>query len=152
MPEATHLTTERSRALRDLWDRTLSQVPTTFGRIAYLASLRDHNSGRYQHYGLAQVYSREEADEALRSSHLGAFAEWLTYALVRQKDDLEKYLLSLEEDLKTVLEAWTGLRPYRNLIPAGATDAQRELFFSDLELILELLRGELSPVEPHPGA
>lgn len=143
---------ERSRALRDLWSRTLAQVPTTFGRIVYLASLRDANTGRYQHFGLAQVYSLEEAAGALLASHIEAFGEWLNYPLARQKSDLEEYLGSLEEDRTTVLRTWLALSPYRNLIPTDATEAQRELFVSDLELILELLRDETSPSAPSRGA
>ncbi len=152
MPEAIENGPERSRALRDLWSRTLAQVPTSFGRIAYLASLRDANSGRYQHFGLAQIYSLEEAAEALLASHIEAFGEWLNYPLARQKSDLEEYLGSLEEDRTRVLETWLALSPYRNLIPTDATAAQRELFVCDLELILELLRSEISPSAPSRGA
>ncbi len=143
---------ERSRAVRDLWARTLAQVPTTFGRIAYLASLRDANSGRYQHFGLAQVYSPEEAEQALRASHMDVFTEWLNYPLARQKSDLEEYLGSLEESRDTVLRAWTALNPYRNLTPMDASEAQKELFVSDLEVILELLRCETFPSAPTPDA
>lgn len=151
-PEAREGGPERSRVLQDLWRRTLAQVPTTFGRIAYLAALRDANTGRYQHFGLAQIYSAEEADQALGVSHAEAFAEWLNYPLAQQKSDLEEYLGSLEEDRGTVLRAWMALSPYRNLIPAEATPAQRELFVSDLELILELMRSEPSPSVPSRGA
>lgn len=152
MAEAAESEVGRSRAIQDLWGRTLRQVPTTFGRIAYLASLRDANTGRYQHFGLAQRYSGEEADQALRSSHVEVFVQWLNYPLERQKPDLEEYLGALEEDLGTVLRAWMKLRPYRNLAPTDATTAQRELFFSDLEIILELLRSGSSPCGSNPGA
>src|SRR5213593_4178246 len=97
---------DRDRAIQDLWKRTLSQVPTTFGRIVYLASLRNPNTGTYEHFGLAQVYSLEEADRALRTSHGKTFAEWLNYPLAQQKDDLEEYLLSLDEDRQKILKTW----------------------------------------------
>jgi hypothetical protein len=45
---------ERS-ATADLFKNTLSRIPTLFGRLAYLASLRDSNSGIYRHYGLASI-------------------------------------------------------------------------------------------------
>ncbi len=152
MTEGTEEAVEQSRAARDLWSRTLSQVPTTFGRIAYLAGLRDSNTGRYQHFGLAQIYSTEAAGQALGASHAEAFAEWLTYPLEQQKNDLEEYLASLDERRETVLRAWAALGPYRSLVPASATEAQRELFLSDLEVILELLRTEAFPFGPAPGA
>ncbi len=152
MPETSVSRGERSRAVRDLWNRTLAQVPTAFGRIAYLASLRDPNTGRYQHFGLAQVYSEPEAELALRRSHSQVFNQWLNYPLSEQKSDLEQYLASLEGERRTVLETWGALAPYRNLMPTDATPAQKDLFLTDLEIILDLLRRELSPSSPTPAA
>jgi hypothetical protein len=98
------------------------------------------------------VYSPEEADQAIRASHAEVFAEWLNYPLAQQRSDLEEYLLALEEDKKTVLRTWVALSPYRNLIPTDANAAQTTLFVSDLELILEMMRSEVSPSVPTPGA
>ena len=109
---------ERDRAAVDVWERTISQIPTTFGKIAYLSSLRNGNSGRYQHYGLAQIYSEEEANRVLRACHQEVFARWLNYSLLQQRQDLEAYLNSIEDERKTVLATWLDLNPYRNLIPA----------------------------------
>ena len=142
----------RRRAVQDVWARTLSQIPATLGRIAYLASLRNPNTGQYEHFGLAQMYSMEEADQALRESHRQAFAEWLNFPLARQREDLEEYVASLEGGRATVLEAWATLHSYRNLLPAAATEAESELFVTDLELILGLLRSEPSPSSPSPAA
>jgi len=136
--------TERERALHDVWSRTLSQISTTFGRVAYLASLRNQNSGVYEHFGLAQRYSEGEADRVLRTSHEAVFAEWLNYSLARQRQDLEEHLRSIEGDRKAVLQTWFTLAPYRNLIPAGSREAERLLYITDLELLLEILRNELS--------
>lgn len=126
--------------MRDVWGRTLAKIPSAFGKIVYLASLRNENTGKYQHFGLSQIYSDEDADIVLRESHEEAFREWLTYSLEPQKTDLEEYLGGLDDDRATVLEAWSTLTPYRRLIPARATEAECELYISDLELILELLR------------
>ena len=146
------LSHRQDRAIGDLWNRTLSQVPTTFGRIVYLASLRNSNTGFYEHFGLAQVYSQEEADRALRSSHARTFAEWLNYPLAQQKDDLEEYLLSIDANREKILKTWAALGPYRNMLPTEASTAERELFVSDLELIIELLRNAFCPSSPTPGA
>jgi hypothetical protein len=134
------LTQDQSRAMRDVWSRTLAKIPSAFGKIVYLASLRNENTGKYQHFGLSQIYSDEDADLVLRESHEEAFREWLTFSLEPQKTDLEEYLSGLDDDRATVLDAWSTLAPYRRLIPARATEAERELYVSDLELILELLR------------
>lgn len=152
MPDDASTNQAHEKAMRDLWRRTLSQVPTTFGRIAYLASLRDPNTGRYQHFGLAQIYSEENADRALRQSHMQVFAEWLNYSIEQQKSDLEEYLRSVDANRARILKTWTTLAPYRNLLPTGASEAERQLFVSDLEIILELLRSEPSPSAPHRDA
>jgi hypothetical protein len=135
---------ERDRAAEDVWGRTISQIPTTFGRIAYLASLRNENSGRYQHFGLARIYSEAEADRVLRLCHREVFSDWLNFSLPEQRRDLEAYLNSIGDDRQTVLATWLDLNPYRNLIPAETMAAERRLYLSDLELILDLLRNELS--------
>jgi hypothetical protein len=128
------------RAAADLWKNTLSQIPTVFGRLVYLASLRNANSGRYEHHGLALIFDEDRADAALRESHEGVFEEWLNYSLERKKEDLQEYLSELDEDLPTTLRSWTGLAPYRNWPPAAAGQPERNYYLSDLEALLDLLR------------
>ncbi len=135
-------------AIEDVWSKTLAHVSTTFGRLAHLASLRDSNTGRYRHYGLSQIYGEDETHRVLNASHEQAFAEWLSFDLRRQRDDLESYLKDSDEDPNHVLGTWTTLRPYVGLTPAGSGEAERYLYISDLELILELMRTEISETEP----
>lgn len=139
-------------AAADVWRRTLSQIPTVFGRLVYLASLRDPNSGRYEHFGLAQMFGEDEADRALRMSHLEAFSRWLSFTLEQQKDDLDRYLAGLHRDPRTVLETWSRVQPYRNLIPATAPETERRLYLADLETLLEVLRSEYGVASPDPDA
>ncbi len=123
--------TRRDRAMKDVWQRTLSQIPTTFGKVAHLASLRNENSGQYEHFGLAQLYSDEEADRVLGLSHHQVFREWLNFPLEKQRQDLENYLESLGGKRRKVLETWLTLTPYKNLLPVGAVEAERLLYISD---------------------
>ena len=139
-------------AAADLWRHTLSQIPSVFGRLVYLAALRDADTGRYEHHGLALVYSPKEADLALRDSHVGAFQEWLTFNLEQQRADLELYLSALIEDKKKVIENWLQTAPYRMLIPSGSRLAERSAYISDLEIILELLKNEHGVSLPDPDA
>ena len=134
----------RERAMKDVWQRTLAQIATTFGKVAHLASLRNENSGQYEHFGLAQLYSDDVADWVLGLSHRQVFREWLNFPLEEQRQDLENYLASIEGERKKVLQTWLTLTPYKNLLPVGAVEAERLLYISDLELILELMRNELS--------
>lgn len=129
-------------AAADLWRHTLNQIPSTFGRLVYLASLRDQNTGRYEHHGLSQMFGEAETDEALRESHTASFCEWLCFDLEQQKSDLDLYLSSFQPDRRTILATWIRLTPYRNLPPASAGEPERRLYLADLEAILELLRRE----------
>ncbi len=139
-------------AAADLWRNTLSQIPTTFGRIIYLASLRDSNTGVYTHHGLGQLFGEDETDQTLRASHDQTFAEWLCFTIEQQKQDVEDYLDDVEGDKKAVLANWLRLSPYRNFVPASARDVERKLFNSDLDMILEVLRCDYAVASPDPDA
>ena len=139
-------------AASDLWRNTLSKIPSVFGRIVYLASLRDQNSGRYQHHGLALVFGDEEANKALKKSHTGTFREWLTFNLEQQKRDLDLYLAGLSEDKRTVLANWLDLAPYRTLMPTSLRTVERRLYLVDLKALLELLGNEHGAAAPEPGS
>jgi hypothetical protein len=138
-------------ASADLWRNTLSQIPTLFGRLVYLSSLRDSNSGAYDHFGLAQIFGTKEADRTLRQSHTQAFSAWLNLNLEQQKNDLEDYLTGLEEDVDAILATWIRLAPYRNLIPARAREVERQLYLTDLEVVLELLKFDHDVASPGQG-
>ncbi len=139
-------------AASDLWRNTLSKIPSVFGRIVYLASLRDQNSGRYRHHGLALVFGDEEANKALKKSHTVAFREWLTFNLEQQKGDLDLYLAGLSEDRRTVLAHWLDLAPYRTLMPTSLRTVERRLYLADLRALLELLGNEHGAAAPEPAA
>jgi hypothetical protein len=123
-----------------------------FGRLVYLSSLRDSNTGGYEHHGLALVFGGEEADRTLRESHENAFAEWLVYGLEHQKADLDLYFSSLGTGKRNLLRIWQRLSPYRNLIPAAARSADRTLYLSDIETLLELLMSEYGVASLDPDA
>ena len=136
----------------DLWRRTLAMIATSYGRLVYLTSLRSGDTGRYEHHGLALVFGREEAHRAIGEGHSRIFREWLGYTLPRQRRDLEEYMDELPFTRQELVESWIQLSPYRNLCPAEARPEERELFCGDVEIILTLLRSEMSGGEPHPDA
>lgn len=138
--------------LPDLWRNTLSQIPSVFGRLVYLSSLRNLNSGRYEHHGLSQVFGEEESSKALKKSHAQAFAEWLSFNIEQQKADLDLYLAAIAEDKKTVLETWMRLTPYANLVPNSVKGVEKRLYLADLEAILKLLTNEYDVYGRGPAA
>ena len=117
-----------------MWRKTLSQIPTVFGRLTYLASLRDTSSGKYIHDGLMRLLGPEDADRTLCQSHHQVFSEWLGFSLAEQKSDLDEYL-SIAGSPREAL-------PYRDLVPPTARDVERQLYLTDLETLLELLKYE----------
>jgi hypothetical protein len=136
----------------DLWRNTLSQIPTVFGRLVYLASLRNSNSGNYEHHGLSLVFGEDEANRALKDSHSAVFAEWLSFNLEQQKADLDLYLADLFEDKRLVVENWVRLAPYQNLIPGSARGVERRLYINDLAALMELFRNVYGVAAPDPDA
>jgi hypothetical protein len=127
---------ERS-AKADLFKNTLARIPTIFGRLTYLASLRDSSSGVYRHHGLACIFGRDESRKALAESHEAVFQEWLNLALAEKKDDLSEYIDALEDPRPVVLEHWTRIPTYHSYMPASARPSERELFRIEFEVLLE---------------
>ena len=122
-----------------LWQRSLSQIPTVFGRLVYLASLYERNSGKYRNSSLELYLNPEEAERVIRHSHHQVFSKWLAFSLAEQKEDLEQYLTGVgppSEATRNVTHA------YRQAIPAGAREIERQLYLADLETLLELLKAE----------
>lgn len=126
-------------AAADLAKNTLSRIPTLFGRLIYLASLRDSNSGIYRHYGLYSIFGRDESREALSQHHRSVFREWLALPLEAKRQDLLAYLDELEDPPQMVLEHWSKVGSYRGYIPASARRSERVLFSAELEVLMELL-------------
>ena len=132
----------RESILSDSWQRTLAGIPTFPGRLAYLASLRNVHSGVYEHFGLSQRVGEGEVDRLLRRSHVDVFQEWLCFGLERQKRELEDYFEGLPGDKREIIAAWLSLEPYGAWVPADSRDVERKLYYTDLSVILDLVRTE----------
>jgi hypothetical protein len=130
---------ERS-ASADLWKQTLSRIPTAYGRLTYLVSLRDPNSGVYRHHGLSAVFGRDESVRALRESHEQAFLEWLTLDLELKTTDLREYINGLEEDREVVLRYLARSARSEFQLPDSARASEKLLFHRDLETAVALIR------------
>lgn len=137
-----------SQPQREPVDRTLrrmlSQIPTVFGQLVFLSSLRDPATGRYAHRLLEGVLGLEDADRSLLQCHYQVFSRWLAFRLEVQKDDLKEYLNSAG------LSA--AVLNYPDLIPRSSRDVERQLYLTDLETLVELLRLEGSAGSFPPGS
>jgi hypothetical protein len=144
------LSSQRENAIAESWQRTLSAIPTLIGRMAYVASLRNANTGIYEHFGLAQRVGADEVDRTLRRSHMNLFVDWLSLALENQKDQLEEYFSDLDGDRRELISSWLAMQPWNGWAPAESRDVERKLFNADLAVILELLRTEYGVASRDP--
>lgn len=120
--------------------KILSQIPTRFGRMVFLTSLRDSLTGRYAHPSLIELAGRDLADRTLRHSHHQIFTEWLSLNLADQKADLDDYMRASRTRVEGI--------PYRELVPATAYDVEKQLYLTDLEVLLQLLTFEQAGASP----
>jgi hypothetical protein len=140
-------------ALADLWKHTLSQIPSVYGRLAYLASLRDPNSGAYRHHGLSAAFGREQSTYALRTSHEQTFLDWLNLSLPAKNADFRAYFqrVSLDESPQAVIRYLARCARYITQAPDSASPAQRRQFHMEMEILLELLKNDSGDVR-RPGS
>jgi len=99
----------------------------------YLSSLCDTATNRYAHASLSSLLGAEDADRTLCHSHHQVFSQWIGFSLAEQKADLDEYVRGAGG--RTHL-----LQQYGNLVPAKARDVERQLYITDLETLMELLR------------
>ena len=117
------------RMSQERWPALLQRIPTVFGRLVFLS----------------QVQPVSAEDETVKGRrHHEIFSQWLALNLERQKLDYETFAESPG--------ATGSAAKYRELIPAGAREVERQLYLTDLETVLALVRCERSGVCGRPAA
>jgi hypothetical protein len=144
----------RQEVFHDFWVGELAQIETSYGRLVYLASLRDPDTGRYEHYALADGSSDVLiASASLKRIHETIFTEWVSYPLERKKMDIERYIAGIDQvDRAELIDAWLRLTPYKNLVPGSIQGPERQKHVSDFEAILGLLKNVYGVASPDPSA
>jgi hypothetical protein len=137
---------QNRRIIQDFTETTLAGIPGNFARLAYIASLRDLSSGRYEHEGLATLYPGEAIQQALEVCHEQIFERILEMPLSEQEQDLRSCLGAMQSGLGATIGHWQRLESYRVLVPEKSPDYLKELFYSNLRALLEILEGEGSRV------
>ena len=135
---------QNRRIIQDFTLTTLAGIPGEFSRLTYMASLRDLSSGRYEHAGLAALYSDEALQQALNLCHEEVFERVLETPLARQEADLKECLERMPGGLCAALMHWRRMEAYRILMPERAPSYLKELFCSNLRALLEILQEECS--------
>lgn len=134
----------------DSWVRDVYQIETAYGRLVYLANLRNPDSGRYEHFG-ADASESASANRTLRGLHEAIFRQWISLPLQSKKEDIELYIAGINRaDYTELIDAWLRLTPYKNLVPATIQGPERQKHISDFEAILGLLKNVYGVSSPDP--
>lgn len=137
-------------ATEDLWERTLNQIPTRMGKMAYLSRLRNPETDRYEHHGLIAVFGETAAEDALRKSHEEVLMSFLSLGILDQTSDVQKYIEGLPQSAQRLLANWEKSKGYEGLLPPASSSAQKELFDANLLLIIRHLRAEFAAAGKNP--
>ena len=131
--------TDVEAACEDLRNRTLAKIVLEIGRLIYLASTRDYNTGRYYHDGLAFQFSEEVAERALAQAHREIFLSLALGSLENLANELQRYFYSLDPNPKEIIQTWEKLEPYRVAIPIDSNPLMASLFFSNIKIALAIV-------------
>jgi hypothetical protein len=133
------------------WINDLANIHTYYGRLVYLAAIRNADNGRYEHFRFITGSSTSLiASGKLKRIHERLFMEWVNSSLEAKAADIALYVSTIEGvDKRLLIDTWLRLTPYLNLVPASIHGPERQRHISDSETILGLLQnvhGVASPV------
>ncbi len=134
--------------IEDFTSRTLAVIPSFFGRLYHVSSLKDAVTGRYQHDGLVDVYSENSVQEALEQCHEELFSRILETPLPEQERDLRRCLDSAGDRFWTIVESWREDRSFRTMCPEGLPSYLKDLFCSNLGVLLAIFSSQRVTLGP----
>jgi hypothetical protein len=132
--------------LFDLTANYLEPLKGAYQRLGYLARLRQGSNGQYVHEQLASRYGAEAVNKVVAQTHEEVFERLLEMPLNAQKEDLGIYLESLPGTLTTKVKNCRELCP--TWVPSRAPSYLKELYCSNLNVLLELLLDDTSTDPP----
>ena len=145
-------TLERSeqgrRVIEDFSARTLAAIPTEFGKLLYLASLRDLASGVYFHEGLSALYPDPDVQRGLQFCHEEIFSRILELPLEQQEGDLRLCISGLEGEFWGKVSRWKETELHRLLVPSNVPAYLRELFRANVGALVQVLLEEHAKLHP----
>jgi hypothetical protein len=130
---------QQSRAvIEDFSSQTLAAIPSDFGRLYYVSSLKDSDSGRYEHEGLMSLYPENAVQAALSHCHEELFSRILESPLSKQAQDLRECLETAGDRYWDVIESWRENSYFQGMCPEGLPDYLHDLFCSNMGALLAI--------------
>ncbi len=130
---------QQSRAvIEDFSSQSLAAISSDFGRLYYVSSLKDSDSGRYEHDGLMSLYPENAVQAGLSHCHEELFSRILETPLTEQERDLRACLASAGDKYWDVVENWRENRYFREMCPEGLPDYLQDLFCSNMGALLAI--------------
>ncbi|HEV2299426.1 MAG TPA: hypothetical protein VGR72_13025 [Candidatus Acidoferrales bacterium] len=139
---------QNQKIIEDFVTNTLARIPGDMARLLHVAMLRDLATGRYRHEGLEALYPVLAVDQALRMCHEELFEKVLESTLKDQDADLRQCLEGFEDSLQSVAANWQESEFYRCLVPSGSPDYLRDLFCSNVSVLLKLIAAPTATPRP----
>jgi hypothetical protein len=132
----------------DYWEERAEEMETLFGKLAFLASLRDRSSGLYQDAAAAKDYGAEEISKTLAHMHAAVFRHWLSMHLEQQSRDLAAYLSTPEG--RSAFLSFDRRELSGILTPSEVKPEERQQFNNDLTTVLLTLSQRPPTEAPAP--
>jgi hypothetical protein len=130
----------QSRAvIEDFSSRTLAAIPSDFGRLCYISSLRHSSTRRYEHDGLLRLYSENSVQEALSNCHEEMFSRILETPLRDQAHDLRRCMTAAGHTVEDLIRTCRTDPSFRTMCPDGLPDYLHELFCSNMSALLAII-------------
>jgi hypothetical protein len=130
---------QQSRSvIEDFSSQTLAAISSDFGRLYYVSSLKDSDSGRYEHDGLNSLYPQNAVQAGLSHCHEELFSRILETPLREQERDLNACLGTAGEQYWDVIESWREDRSFKDMCPEGLPDYLQDLFCSNMGALLAI--------------
>lgn len=127
---------ESRTVIEDFSSRTLAAIPSDFGRLHYVSSLKNSKSGRYEHDGLMSLYPACAVQAALAHCHEELFSRILETPLRKQEGDLRACLGVAGDQFWDVVENWRKNESFGEMCPEGLPDYLSDLFCSNMNALL----------------
>jgi hypothetical protein len=144
--EALERFDQNQRIIEEFTAQWLANLPSELGRLVHVSLLRDVSSGWYRHPALAQAYSEPAIHQALLFCHERLFEKVLESTLEQQERDLRAWFAGMDVPAAEIANRWLELEFFRFLVPFGTPPYLRDLLFSNLRVILNLVATEQPPV------